>query len=121
MRLRLYRLSPWLSPVLFPVGMVTTILARGVMIPTAAVVIAFPHGRVKRLVVVIHVQRETAGFPASRTGVPARGSRIFLEMIPVFHQSPELKRSGSGSLGSLGSEGESTEPSEPDCAVLTEL
>ena len=97
------------------------ILARGVMVATTTIVVAFPYGRVEWLVVVIHVQREAAGPPASRTGMPARGARIFLEMILVFHQSPELKRSGSGSLGSLGSEGESTEPSEPDCAVLTEL
>ena len=92
-----------------------------VMIPTTADVIAFPHGRVNRLVVVIHIQRKTAEFPASRTSVPARGSRIFLKVIPVLHQSAELKSSGSGSIGSLGSGGESTEPSEPDCEPSGEL
>lgn len=101
--------------------MVVKILARRIMVGTTAVVVAFPHGGVERLIVVIHIPRKTAGSPTSRTGVPARGSRIFLKVIPVLHQSAELKSSSSGSLGSLGSGGESTEPSESDCEPSGEL
>ena len=121
LRLRFNELLLRLPPVLFPIRMVMIVLARGVMVSTTAVVVTFPHREVKRFIVVIHIQRKTAGLPASRTGVPARGARILLEMIPVFHQSAELKSPGSGSLGSPGSAGESIEPTESDCADLTEL